>query len=102
MHGKFIISGRMIQATIGATVSSVTFLSGRLDDISNCEAGVINFPDGKTMSSQAAQELYEEFVKMNDLTGSITLSSSVQARVSDKSLVDSLERTVMWEYDSMA
>jgi hypothetical protein len=40
------------------------------------------------MSSQAAQRLYEitlfeEFPKMNKLTGSITLSSGVQARVSD-------------------
>jgi hypothetical protein len=39
---------------------------------------------------------------MNKLTGSIMLSSGVQARVSDKSLVDSLEGTVVWEYDSMA
>jgi hypothetical protein len=39
---------------------------------------------------------------MNKLTGSITLSSGVQARVSDKSLMDSPEGTVVWEYDSMA
>jgi hypothetical protein len=39
---------------------------------------------------------------MNELTSSITLSSGIQARVSDKSLVDSLEGTVVWEYDSMA
>ncbi len=102
MHGKAVISGCMIQATIGATIFCAAFLSGRLDDSNSCEAGVISFPDGKTMSSQAAQELYEEFVKMNELTGSITLFSKAQARVSDKSLVDSLEGTVVWEYDSMA
>ncbi len=39
---------------------------------------------------------------MNKLTGSITLSSSVQVRVPDKSLVDSLEGTVVWEYNLMA
>jgi hypothetical protein len=44
-----------------------------MDDSSNCEAGVISFPDGKAMSGQAAQGLYEimlceEFAKMNELT----------------------------------
>jgi hypothetical protein len=39
---------------------------------------------------------------MNGLTGSRTLSSGVQAHVPDKSLVDSLEETVVREYDSMA
>jgi hypothetical protein len=41
-------------------------------------------------------------MRLNELSGSITLSSGVQASVSDKSLVDSLEGTVVWEYDSMA
>ncbi len=36
-----------------------------------------------------------EFAKMNELTGTITLSSGVQARILDKSLVDSLEGTVV-------
>jgi hypothetical protein len=54
-----------------------------------------------------AQGLYEvtlreEFMRINELTRSITLTSGVQARVGDKSISDSLERTVVWEYDSMA
>jgi hypothetical protein len=52
------------------------------------------------MSSQAAEGLYEitlreEFAKMNELTGSITLSSGIKARVSDTNLVDSLEGMVV-------
>jgi hypothetical protein len=39
---------------------------------------------------------------MNELTNCNMLSSSVQAMVSDKSLVDRLKGTVVWEYDSMA
>jgi hypothetical protein len=39
---------------------------------------------------------------MNELTSSITLSSGIHARISDKSLVDSLEGTVIWEYNLMA
>ncbi len=39
---------------------------------------------------------------MNKLTGSLTLTSGVQAAAGDKSLVDSLEGTVVWEYDAMA
>jgi hypothetical protein len=40
--------------------------------------------------------------EMNELTCSMTLSSRMQALVSDKSLVDSLEGTVIREYDSPA
>jgi hypothetical protein len=92
---------------IQATMSHVMFLSGAMDDNSNCEAGIISFPNGKTLSGQASQGLYEimlreEFARMNELTGGITLSSWIQACVSDKNLVDSLEGTVVWEYNSMA
>ncbi len=54
-----------------------------------------------------AQGLYEitlreEFARLNELTGSLTLTSGEQAAAGDKSIVDSLEGTVVWEYDSMA
>jgi hypothetical protein len=70
--------GHMIQATIGAMVSHAVFLSGGMDDDSICESGIISFPDSKTMSGQASQGLYEitlreEFTKMNELAGSLTL-----------------------------
>jgi hypothetical protein len=78
-----------------------------MDDDSNCEAGIISFPNVKTLGGQTAQGFYEitlreEFTRLNELTRSITLSSGVQARASDKSLVDSLEGTVVLEYDSKA
>jgi hypothetical protein len=68
---------------------------------------MISFPNGKTIGGQAAQGLYEitlreEFARLNELTGSLTLTSGVQAMAGDKSMVDSLEGTVVWEYDSMA
>jgi hypothetical protein len=52
------------------------------------------------MSHQGAQGLYqitlrEEFTKVSNLTRSVMLSSGVQASVSDKNLVDSLEGTVV-------
>jgi hypothetical protein len=55
-----------------------------LDEGSNCKAGVISLPNGKTLGGQAAQGLYEitlqeEFAKMNELTGSAMVSSGVQA-----------------------
>ncbi len=53
-HGKVIIGGRTVQATIGATMSHAMFLSGAMDDDSNCEARIISFPNGKTLSGQAA------------------------------------------------
>jgi hypothetical protein len=68
-HDKVVISGCKIQVTIGATISHDVFLSEGLDNGSNCEAGTISFPNGKTLGDQAAQGLCEmtfreEFAKM--------------------------------------
>ncbi len=70
-----------------------------------CEVGIISFPNGQTLGGQAAQALYEmtlreEFARLNELTESLTLASSVQATAGDKSIMDSLEGTVVWEYNS--
>jgi hypothetical protein len=105
--GKIIINGRTFEGKIGATASHSMYLASRLDDESRCEVGIVTFPDGKTLNGQAAQGLYEitlreEFARLNELTGSLTLTSGVQAAAGDKSIVDSLEGTVVWEYDSMA
>jgi hypothetical protein len=96
-----------VQAKVGDTVSHAMLLSCAMDGDSNCENGIISFPSGKTLEGQIAQGLYkvmlrEEFERLNELTGSLTLTSGVQARVGDKRIVDSLEGTVMSEYNSMA
>jgi hypothetical protein len=105
--GKIVINGRTFEGKIGATASHSMFLARGLDDESRCEVGIVTFPDGKTLDRQAAQGLYEitlseEFARLNELTGSLILTSGVQAAAGDKSIVDSLEGTVVWEYDSMA
>jgi hypothetical protein len=41
-------------------------------------------------------------MRLNELTGSLTLTSGVQAMAGDKSIVVSLEGMVVWEYDSTA
>ncbi len=99
---KIIINGRTLEGKIGATASHSMYLAGGLDDQSRCEVGIITFPDGKTLDGQAAQGLYEitlreEFASLNELTGSLTLTSGGQAAAGDKSIVDSLEGTVVWE-----
>jgi hypothetical protein len=76
------------------------FLAGGLDDESRCEDSIVTYPDGQTLSGQAGQGLYEitlteEFAWLNELTGSLTLTSGVQATAGDKSIVDSLEGTVV-------
>jgi hypothetical protein len=86
-RGKLFIGGHTVQVNIGATMSH-TFMSGAMDDDSNCETGIISFPNRKTYGGQTAQGLYEitlreEFARLNELTRSITLSSGVQARASD-------------------
>jgi hypothetical protein len=67
------------------------FLSSDMDDNSNCETGIISFPNGKTLGGQTAQGLYEVplregFARLKDLTGSLTLTSGVQAHGGDKSI----------------
>jgi hypothetical protein len=94
-------------SAVGVTASHSMFLSGGLDDESRCEVGIFTLPNGRVLSGQVAQGLYEitlreKFARLNELTGSLTLTSGVQAAVGDKSIVDSLEGTVVWEYDSMA
>ncbi len=104
--GRLLINGRSVEGKIGATVSHTMFLAGDLDDDSNCEVGTVTLRDGKVLGGIASQGLYEitlreEFARMNELTGSLTLTSGVQARAADKSIADSLEGTVVWEYDPM-
>jgi hypothetical protein len=55
-----------------------------MDDDNNCEADIVTFSEGKMNWGQAAHGLYEitlreELAKMNELTGTLTLSSGVQA-----------------------
>jgi hypothetical protein len=66
--------------------------------------GIVTLPNGKVLNGQGLYEitLREEFARLDELTGSLTLTSGVQAAAGDKSIVDSLEGTVVWEYDSMA
>jgi hypothetical protein len=107
LNGQVHINGKTVAGKIGATVSHTMFLTGGLDDESRCEVGVVTLPDGRVLNGQVAQGLYkitlrEEFARLNELTGSLTLTSGVQSAAGDKSLVDSLEGTVVWEYDAMA
>jgi hypothetical protein len=107
LNGQVHINGKMLVGKIGATISHTMFLTGGLDDESRCEVGVLILLDGKVLNGQVAQGLYEitlreEFARLNELTGSLTLTSGVQAAAGDKSIVDSLEGTIVWEYDSIA
>ncbi len=104
---QILIKGRTVKGKIAATASHSMFLSGGLDDDSRCEVGMVTLPDGKVLNGLAAQGLYEitlreKFARLNELTSSLTLTSGVQARAADKSIMDSLEGMVVWEYDSMA
>jgi hypothetical protein len=106
-NGQVHINGKMLVGKIGATISHTMFLTGGLDDESRCEVGVVTLPNGRVLNGQVVQGLYEitlreEFARLNELTGSLTLTSGVQAAAGDKSIVDSLEGTIVWEYDAMA
>ncbi len=55
-NGKVVINGRTLQAKIGATVSHAMFLSGAMDNDSNCKTGIISFPNGKTLGGQTHKD----------------------------------------------
>jgi hypothetical protein len=40
-------------------MSHAAFMSGAMDDDSNCEAGIISFPIGMTLGGKTVQGLYE-------------------------------------------
>ncbi len=68
--------------------TACTYLAGGRDDDSRCGIGIVTLPDGKVLDGQAAQGLYEitlreEFARLNELTGSLTLTSGVQAAAGD-------------------
>ncbi len=91
----------------GATISHSVYLSGGMDDDNNCKARIIQFSNGKTMGEQMARALHkitlrEDLTKINEWMGTITFLSGIQTRASDKSIVDSLEGIIIWEYDSLA
>ncbi len=88
-------------------VSHSVYLSRNMVDDRNCKVGIIKFPVEKTLGGQIAQtvceiKFKEEFAKVNKHTYTITLSSCLQTRVSDKSMVDGLLGTLLLEYDLLA
>jgi hypothetical protein len=59
---------------------------------------VLELPGGRKIGGQAAQAMYEitvleEYAKLNDLTGTITVASGISAKVGDLTLTDSVEGT---------
>jgi hypothetical protein len=80
--GQLITNGRTVNGKIGATASHTMFLSGGLNDESRCEVGKATLPNSKVLNGLASQGLYEitlreEFARLNELTGSLTLTSGV-------------------------
>ncbi len=53
-NGQLLINGRPVEGKIGTTVSHTMFLSGSLDDDSNCEVGAVTLQDGKVLGGMAS------------------------------------------------
>jgi hypothetical protein len=75
----------------GTTISNTTFLHRDLTDGSYCATEVLELPGGQTIGGQAKQTIYEitvleEYAKLNDLIGTITVASGLTAKVADLSL----------------
>jgi hypothetical protein len=64
---------------------------------------MLELPGGRKIGGQATQAIYkitvlEEYAKLNDLTGTITVASEISAKVADLSLTDSVEGTDVWTH----
>jgi hypothetical protein len=96
--GKMAVGGQEFRVTPGTTISHSTFLHGDLTDGSCWETGVLELPGGRKIGGQATLAIYEimvleEYAKLNDLTGTITVASGITAKATDLSLTDSMEGT---------
>jgi hypothetical protein len=101
--GKMSVGSQEFKVTPGTTISYSTFLHGDLTDRNYCETGVLELPGGRKIGGQATQAIYEitvleEYAKLNDLTGTITVASGISAKVGDLSLADPVEGTYVWTH----
>jgi hypothetical protein len=107
--GKMAVGGQQFRVTPGTTISHSTFLHSYLTDGSYCETGVLELPGGRKIGGQATQAVYEisvleEYTKLNNLTGTITMVSGLTtvsgltAKVAYHSLTESVEGSYMWTH----
>jgi hypothetical protein len=101
--GKMSVGSQEFKVTPGTTISHSTFPHGDITDGSYCETGVLELPGGRKIGGQATQAIYEitvleEYTKLNDLTGTITVASGISAKVGDLSLTDPVEGTYVWTH----
>jgi hypothetical protein len=55
--GRIGVAGQMVLGKKQATLSHLVYLSGNMDNDSNCKAGIIQFLAGKTTGGQIAQAI---------------------------------------------
>jgi hypothetical protein len=101
-NGNISIINRSFRAKIGTTTSHSFFVAGGLDDAHHCQTGSVTM-NSKVLEYQATQtileiSLFEDFAKVNDVRGTIKLPGSVQAKVKDQAVSDSLVGTIVWSY----
>ena len=101
--GKLQVHDREFSVTPGTTTSHSMFLAGDLTDSGDCTTGVIETASGQKLGGQAAQAMFEiivskEYAKVNDFKGIITVAAGISAKVTDLSLVDTMEGTYVWEH----
>ncbi|OBQ33257.1 MAG: hypothetical protein AN484_27315, partial [Aphanizomenon flos-aquae WA102] len=102
--GRLAVDGRIFNVTLGAWTSSTYFRTGDLDSGSTCHESNLHV-DGVRYEHQTAQSVlemrvWEESARVNDMAGTITLVSGLQARLTDLSFMDSMEGTGVWSHET--
>jgi hypothetical protein len=102
--GKIKINGKFYKGTIGTMKSHANVDVGSLADNGVCNRGALSLDDGRVLDKQVAQSVYEvilreEYGRLNDLSGTVSLPAGLVAKAGDLSLMDSFEGTFVWTID---
>jgi hypothetical protein len=103
---KFTLNGKEYPCEMNVRRSVIVNLVGGLDNNGNCEVGMFEVR-GVPLRSQVMTAMYEiyvcqEWARANNLIGSIKLSEYLMGLAMDRTLVDSVEGTYIWDYSQDA
>jgi hypothetical protein len=104
--GRFKLNGKDYPFEMNVRRAIIVDLVGGLDNDGNCEVGLyeVNGVPLRNQMATAMNEIYvrQEWVRANDLTGTIKLSEYLMGTTTDRTLVDSGEGTYVWDHSQDA
>jgi hypothetical protein len=100
--GMIVINKKSYPVQMGAIKSYTDFMEGSLDLKHNCQIGT-HTHGGVIIDGQVTQTVMEvsvrmEWARVNEVSGMITTTSGLTAPVTDRRMMETQDRTYVWEY----